>query len=231
MKTPAQRWTAVAALMLSFAWVAPAAAQGLYCVGGLSDVGPDNFLVIRYSPSMQSPWRQDANLRNGDRVEVTGESGVFYRVRFQNRYEGWSAKRYIAPCRIERRAQPSFQAIPASFHGVWLISPGQNSQCRPDVDSDNVLKISARAMEYYESSCAPKTMRHASPDSFEAAMSCSGEGMTWDTMDHYSLHTIGGRRHLVIVNIRRTAARDETGKPAEERDLDKVVTSVAVECR
>ena len=235
-------WLRAAAVVLSLAiafGASPAFAQSTYCVSGLSAVGPDNFLVMRFSPSMQSPWRQDANLRNGDMVEVIGESGPFYRVRFQNQYEGWSAKRYLSPCNGQRRAQPSMQNIPAAFHGVWDLSDGSAAQCRrADIaeGGENFVTISARDVRYYESMCAPKSMRHVSPTAFEATMACSGEGSTWDATDHYSVHSVSGRRHLVIVNLRRTAPRDDTGriepgKIEPGQNLDQVMTSLGVECR
>lgn len=210
----------------------------MYCVSGLSGQRPDNFLVIRYSPNSQSPWRQDANMRNGDVVEVVGESGAFYRVRFQNRFEGWSAKRYLVRCNNNAPPSPGgpARAIPIEFHGVWRIAANtQQPQCRrQDWDnerSDNMIQVTGREVRYYESACSPATMRHVESNSFEATMSCSGEGMAWTATDHYSVQKMGGRKLLVIVNIRRTASRDETGKVYPDDNLDKVVTSIAEECR
>lgn len=85
---------------------APAAPVAAFCVGGLSPVGPDNFLVVREQPSSNAPWHPDIKLRNGDRVQVLGAQGDFYRVRLGDGFEGWSGRRFIAPCAGQVAAAP-----------------------------------------------------------------------------------------------------------------------------
>ncbi|NDH67542.1 MAG: SH3 domain-containing protein [Gammaproteobacteria bacterium] len=73
-------------------------AQNIFCVTGLSNQPPDNFLVLRNQPSRSSKWSQTITFKNGDRVEVLGTEGDFYKVRAGNGEIGYSGKAFILPC-------------------------------------------------------------------------------------------------------------------------------------
>ena len=89
----------------------PAHAQNVYCVTGLSNQPPDNFLVLRNQPSRSSKWSQTITFKNGDRVEVLGTEGDFYKVRASNGEMGYSGKAFILPCETKNTPQ-SVQAAP-----------------------------------------------------------------------------------------------------------------------
>jgi len=89
----------------------PAQAQNIYCVTGLSNQPPDNFLVLRNQPSRSSKWSQTITFKNGDRVEVLGTEGDFYKVRAGNGEMGYSGKAFILPCETKNMPQ-SVQAAP-----------------------------------------------------------------------------------------------------------------------
>ena len=97
--------------LLSFINFAPAYAQNIYCVTGLSNQPPDNFLVLRSQPSRSSKWSQTINFKNGDRLEVLGAEGDFYMVRASNGEMGYSGKAYILPCETKNTPQ-TVQAAP-----------------------------------------------------------------------------------------------------------------------
>ena len=73
-------------------------AQNIFCVTGLSNQPPDNFLVLRNQPNRSSKWSQTITFKNGDRVEVLGTEGDFYKVRAGNGEIGYSGKAFILPC-------------------------------------------------------------------------------------------------------------------------------------
>ena len=73
-------------------------AQNIFCVTGLSNQPPDNFLVLRNQPSRSSKWSQTITFKNGDRVEVLATEGDFYKVRASNGEIGYSGKAFILPC-------------------------------------------------------------------------------------------------------------------------------------
>ena len=69
-----------------------------YCVSGLSDQAPNNYLVLRNAPNKKSTKSNSINFKNGDNLEILGDDGDYYKVRAQNGEIGWSAKTYIFPC-------------------------------------------------------------------------------------------------------------------------------------
>ncbi len=69
-----------------------------YCVSGLSNQAPDNYIVLRNAPNKKSTWSNTISFKNGDMVDVIAEDGDYYKVRAQNGEIGWSAKAYIFPC-------------------------------------------------------------------------------------------------------------------------------------
>jgi len=85
----------ISILCLNFA---DAQTTNKYCVSGLSNQAPDNYIVLRNAPNKKSTWSNTINFKNGDTVEVIGDDGDYYKVRAQNGEIGWSAKAYIFPC-------------------------------------------------------------------------------------------------------------------------------------
>ena len=126
---------------VSIAFHSPVQAQGsnTYCVSGLSSQGQYNFLVIRFAPNLRSPWRQDVQLRNGDCVQVLVEQGEFYRVRYQNRYEGWSAKIYLRANQTTNVRSTPLSTASFIFTGEKVVNPRNERQF---VQIDEKLPIS-----------------------------------------------------------------------------------------
>jgi len=120
--------------LLSLINFTPAYAQNIYCVTGLSNQPPDNFLVLRNQPNRNSKWSQTINFKNGDRVEVLGTEGDFYMVRASNGEMGYSGKAYILPCETKNTPQ-SVQAVTQPMPAVWNHN---NSTMEISVQGSNV---------------------------------------------------------------------------------------------
>ena len=67
--------------------------------------------------------------------------------------------------------------IPAFLHGRWGLTPGDCTSTRGD--NKGLLTVSADGLRFYESRAVPVGHVNASPDSFSAEYSFSGEGMQW----------------------------------------------------
>ena len=207
--------TGLAASMLGSLFLNSADAQttNKYCVSGLSNQPPDNYIVLRNAPNKKSTWSNTVSFKNGDMVEILGVEGDYYKVRAQNGEIGWSARAYILPCGqsapMQQASQPN--AIPQALLGDWMSLPETNAPVCKIKDSEvlenleRFMKVQPKLYSRYEMGCTPVKVTNSHPF-YTFKMQCGGEGETWNEEHNWVLTKILDRDVLVV-----TAARSIKG--------------------
>lgn len=188
---------------------AEAQSASRYCVSGLSNQPPDNYIVLRNAPNRKSTWSNTITFKNGDSVEVIGAEGDYYRVRAQNGEIGWSAKAYLFPCGQPAPTQQNAQqnGIPQVLLGDYLSLPENSSPVCKIKDTDAIetlerfMKVEPKLYSRYEMGCTPARITNNHPY-YTFKMQCSGEGENWNEDHHWVLSKILDRNVLMVTTAR-----------------------------
>lgn len=108
----------IGAVLVGIGFTNPLAAQ-TFCVAGLSD-GPSGILLVRSSPSQNASSL--FHLVNGDCVEIVGERGDYYAIRYRG-LSGWVARRYV----VEKTAAKVDDKV------EWIANDGKVRRADTDV--------------------------------------------------------------------------------------------------
>jgi hypothetical protein len=95
------------------------------------------------------------------------------------------------------------QQFPKDFQGEWIAEGDEPAVCKAGafdrMESDTIMKVSARDTAQIESSCQLKALKG---QTFGASvrLSCSGEGNTWQVNEIWSVRKVAGRTLLITAN-------------------------------
>lgn len=133
-------------------------------------------------------------------------------------------------------------SLPKAFVGVWQAGPDRNG-CRAvtwdtrDQVTVQMIKTAAQSLMGWEFACKISSLKRPQADvrqdkeSVVVELSCGGEGgLTWNSTEIWTLLATGGRKGLIMTQLKVSDVRDSNGRPTREIGLSNKTPVEYQEC-